>query len=222
LGVAIVGIVNGVHIAVRGDDAFPISSVAKIPIALAVYRRADQRRLDLDDIVDPGGVPRTVAASVAGMLLGTDARATRTLLAELGGTGAVDTMVARLGIVGIDLTAGKASPNSIADLLGGIAQQHFAHLDSTNELLELLGKVRAGADLFAAGLPDEAALAHEPGWSATVDGITTATNDAGILTLPDGRRIVVVAMLADSHADQRTRDAVLASVAHAVYATYSP
>jgi hypothetical protein len=42
------------------------------------------------------------------------------------------------------------------------------------------------------------------------------------VTLPDGRRIVLVALLEDSPADDAARDAVLAKVARTVYAAYVP
>jgi beta-lactamase class A len=221
LGIAVVDVVDGTHIDERGDETFPLASVGKVAIALAAYRGADQHRVDLDRRVVQNGIPRSVSESIAGMLLGTDPAATGTMLAQLGGKPAVNAFVARLGVSGVDLVSGNATPNALADLLAGIAQQHYTHLDSTNEFLQLLARVQAGAELFPAGVP-AGSLAHEPGWSASVDGLTAATNDAGILTMHDGRRIVLVAMLANSHADLRARGAVFASIARAVYATYTP
>ena len=221
LGIAVVDLVDGTHIDERGDETFPLASVGKIAIALAAYRGADQHHLDLDRRVVQNGIPRSVAESIAGMLLGSDPTATRTMLAQLGGTSAVNALVARLGVSGVDLVSGNATPNALADLLGGIAQQHYTHLDSTNEFLQLLARVQNGAELFPAGVP-AGSLAHEPGWSASVDGLTVATNDAGILTMHDGRRIALVAMLANSRAVLHARGAVFASIARAVYATYSP
>jgi beta-lactamase class A len=52
--------------------------------------------------------------------------------------------------------------------------------------------------------------------------LTEATNDAGIVTFPDGRRIVLVAFLTESPADDATRAGVLAKVARTVYEAYAP
>jgi hypothetical protein len=52
--------------------------------------------------------------------------------------------------------------------------------------------------------------------------VTDATNDAGILTLPDGRRIVIVALLSAARGDAAERDAVLAGVARAAYDAFGP
>jgi beta-lactamase class A len=71
-------------------------------------------------------------------------------------------------------------------------------------------------------LPAQLALAHKTGTSDTFDGRTGATNDAGIVTLPDGRVIVVVAFLQDSPANDAERDATLANVARAVADAYVP
>jgi beta-lactamase class A len=73
-----------------------------------------------------------------------------------------------------------------------------------------------------AGLPPNVPLAHKTGTGNTFGGVADATNDAGVITFPDGRRIVVVAFLYASRADDATRDATLAAVAHAVYDAYAP
>ena len=84
------------------------------------------------------------------------------------------------------------TPNAVADLLTAIASQRAAGLDSTNELLLDLSDVRTGADRFRAGFPPNIRLAHKTGSGDTErGGVTEATNDAGIVTLPDGRRIVL-------------------------------
>ena len=44
-----------------------------------------------------------------------------------------------------------------------------------------------------------------------------ATNDVGLITLPDGRRLAVAIFLTDAHADQATCEAVIARIAQAIY-----
>jgi beta-lactamase class A len=77
-------------------------------------------------------------------------------------------------------------------------------------LLGLMTETKTGASRLKAGLPEGATLAHKTGTSATNFGITVATNDIGILTLKDGRKYAVVVLLADSTADQKTREAAIA------------
>lgn len=81
---------------------------------------------------------------------------------------------------------------------------------STALLLGLMTETRTGENRLKAGLPEGATLAHKTGTSGTNFGVTVATNDVGILTLKDGRKYAVVVMLADSPADLKEREAVIA------------
>ncbi len=68
-----------------------------------------------------------------------------------------------------------------------------------------------------AGLPPGTPLAHKSGSSGTHGGLTAATNDIGIITLPDGRRLAIAVFVTDSRADDDTREAVIARIARVVY-----
>jgi len=60
-------------------------------------------------------------------------------------------------------------------------------------------------------------VAHKTGTGGTQNGITSATNDIGIITLPDGRDLAVAVFVSDSTADDATRDAVIARLAKAAW-----
>jgi beta-lactamase class A len=47
--------------------------------------------------------------------------------------------------------------------------------------------------------------------------VTYATNDIGLIMLPDGRRLAIAVFITDSTADEATRDAVIARIAKAAY-----
>jgi beta-lactamase class A len=190
-----------------------------------------------------GNVDYTMWELVRAMIVDSDNTACDIVLREIGGPDAVQAMMTRLGYTGFairkteadmyaDDRAGRTfahggaenggTPNAVADLLTAIATQRAAGLDATNELLLDLAGVRTGADRFRAGFPSTIRLAHKTGSGDTTGGLTEATNDAGIVTFPDGRRIVLVALLTASPADDATRAAVLAKVARTVYAAYAP
>lgn len=59
---------------------------------------------------------------------------------------------------------------------------------------------------------------HKTGSSGTENGVTFATNDIGLIALPDGRRLAIAVFVTDSKADETTRDALIASIAKAAYA----
>jgi len=58
---------------------------------------------------------------------------------------------------------------------------------------------------------------HKTGTSGTRDGVTFATNDVGLIALPDGRRLAIAIFVTDSKADDDTRDAVIARIGKAAY-----
>ena len=47
--------------------------------------------------------------------------------------------------------------------------------------------------------------------------IQVTTNDAGIVTLSDGRHMAIVVFVSDSAADEVTRDAVIAKISRAAW-----
>jgi beta-lactamase class A len=259
LGVTIVDIMLGTHIAVRGGEAFPLASTYKLTIALTAFRRADQHRFDLDartlvtaaDLRDYSAIaemhPQGNASLanwelVRAMLVDSDNTASDLVLHAIGGPSAVQGVLDRLNFRGFairkteadmaaDARAGRTfarggdnagTPDAVAALLEGLVSQRLLFEDSTYELLGMLGEARTGAARLRAGLPPDAKLAHKTGTSATLDGVTDATNDAGVLTLPDGRRIVIVALLNASPAPSAAREATLADVARAAYEAYGP
>jgi hypothetical protein len=58
---------------------------------------------------------------------------------------------------------------------------------------------------------------HKSGTSDTRNGLTSATNDIGLITLPNGSRLAIAVFITDSTADEATRDAVIARIAKAAY-----
>jgi beta-lactamase class A len=49
------------------------------------------------------------------------------------------------------------------------------------------------------------------------NGVAHATNDIGLITLPDGRRLAIAVFVTDSTADEATREKVIARIARAAY-----
>jgi beta-lactamase class A len=240
LGVAIVDTSHGARVSLRGNEPFPLASTYKLAIGLAAFRRADQRRLDLDERViitaadlradsaiaashPHGGVSLTYWELLRAMLVDSDNTASDVVLRALGGPRAVQSVLDRLGIAGfrirksegqiaagarrgrtfVDGADNEGTPESVAAVLEGIAAHRLLLEDSTAEMLAMLA-------------------AHKTGTSHVFAGIADATNDAVVVTFPDGRRLVVVALLAASKADSATRDAVLARVASAAYDAFAP
>jgi beta-lactamase class A len=87
---------------------------------------------------------------------------------------------------------------------------------STRLLLRLMSNTGAGAARLRAGLPPGATLAHKTGSAGTDLGLTAATNDIGVVGLPDGRRFAIAGFLAASTATDADRDRLFADAARLV------
>jgi beta-lactamase class A len=66
-------------------------------------------------------------------------------------------------------------------------------------------------------LPSGTRVAHKSGTSGVDNGVAHATNDIGLVPLPDRRRIAIAVFVTDSTADEATREQVIARIARAVY-----
>ncbi len=84
-------------------------------------------------------------------------------------------------------------------------------------LLQTLTASQTGPHRLRAGLPPGTPLAHKTGTSGEHNGKAEATNDIGLITLPDGRHLAVAVFVTDARAPEATRDAVIARIATAAY-----
>ena len=62
-------------------------------------------------------------------------------------------------------------------------------------------------------------MAHKTGTSGSQKGVTAATNDIGLVTLPQGHHLVIAVFVSDSNANEATREGVIAVIAKAVWDT---
>lgn len=116
LGLAAVHVESGRRIEWNGAETFPMASVVKLPIALAVLWRVDRGEIALGDTlwIQPADVrpgrnllgpgPATVERLLALMLEESDNTAADVLMARLGGAGAVRARLAALDVTGVDVS----------------------------------------------------------------------------------------------------------------------
>lgn len=151
------------------------------------------------------------------------------LLRLIGGPKAVSDYVASLGIVGFHLEDGEhglhqdrraqyrnwctaTAAVQLLRLIGDHSPVFEAHTKLLLEWMEGSARPRLKADL-PVGTP----VAHKAGTSGTEAGIAAATNDIGLITLPDCRRLAVAVFITDSTATEAARDRVIARIAREAY-----
>jgi beta-lactamase class A len=110
-----------------------------------------------------------------------------------------------------------ASPEGAVALLRALHERRGLSEQSQTLLMKVLTESTPGAKRLKGLLPAGTAVAHKTGTSGAQGGITAATNDIGLLTLPNGKHLAIAVFVSDSPTDEATREAVIAKVARAVW-----
>jgi beta-lactamase class A len=108
-------------------------------------------------------------------------------------------------------------PAGAVELLRRLGDHSPLTAEHTQLLLRWLKDSPTGAHRMKAGLPAGTVLMHKTGTSVVRDGMAAATNDIGLVELPDGRRLALAVFVTDSKADETTREAVMARITKAAY-----
>jgi beta-lactamase class A len=250
VGFAALDLATGRTLGRRENEPFPMQSVFKLPLAIEVLRQVDAKKLELSRVValeagDARGGPgtlitvpskRTVRELLEAMIITSDNTACDKLLSLVGGPGTVDARVRSLGVDHVtirytELDLGSAGPQrrdntatpaAMVALLAKIARHEVGlSTASAGRLDDVLLRVTTGQQRIKGALPPGTAVAHKTGMSDTRDGKTDATNDVGLITLPNGHRVAVAVFVHASPADLGTRERTIARLARAAYDAFS-
>jgi len=110
-----------------------------------------------------------------------------------------------------------STPIAAIQLLHALMNPRALSQPSRETLLGWMTNTPTGANRIKGELPPGTPVAHKTGTSGTRDGVTAATNDIGIVTLPDGRHLAIAIFIRDSKADLAMRESVIARIARAAY-----
>ena len=251
VGVAAIRLETGETVAsLNPQDNFPMQSVYKLPISMAIMKQVDDGKLTLDQKVRvgkedyvgskahspirdkyPNGIELTVTELLRYALVESDGSASDVLMKLAGGHTAVQSFVTNLPVndmivlntereLSEDDTAqyrNYASPNAAVALLRALFEHRGLSESSQAWLLKYMTESTPGARRLKGLLPAGTIVAHKTGTSGTTNGVTAATNDIGIITLPNGKHLAIAVFVADSPGDEATREGVIANIAKAIY-----
>jgi len=113
-----------------------------------------------------------------------------------------------------------STPNGGLTLLRIVQTAHVMSDSSQALLVRHLVETTRGNRRIRGELPAGTVVAHKPGTSGTLRGVTAATNDIGLITMPDGRHLAVAVFLTDSRRDDAARDRIIARTARAAWETW--
>lgn len=251
VGVKATVLETGESVTLNGNQQFPMQSVYKFPIAMAVLAQVDQGKLKLDQkirveasevlqdsrILDEKsqGMEFSLAELLKYMVSESDNTASDVLLKQVGeprivteylrGLGVNDIVVANTEKELAQDTAVQyrnyATPDAAVVLLRVFHEGKGLSKSSQALLLQLMTETTTGPKRIKGLLPDGTVVAHKTGTSSTVNGVTAATNDVGLVTLPNGRHMAIAVFVSDSGANNAIREEVIAKVAKAAWDEWS-
>ncbi|HYD22957.1 MAG TPA: class A beta-lactamase [Flavipsychrobacter sp.] len=148
----------------------------------------------------------------------------------VGGVKALDSQVHSLGVKGFGLVAAEGKPGAIdfsrpyenwcepRDMAGLLAKFYTGGIlskTSTDTLRSMME--RAQRERIKGQLPKETVVAHKTGTSGSENGITTAVNDIGIVTLPNSQHLVLAIYVTEVQGDMEAGEAIIARIAKAAF-----
>lgn len=104
-----------------------------------------------------------------------------------------------------------STPRAMGELLAAIRLGKALKPSSTALMLSIMERCRTGKARLRAMLPPGTQIAHKTG---TLNGLG---NDAGIITLPDGRMFAISVFVMKDHRGHEIRDRIMAEAARAAY-----
>ncbi len=249
VGAAACVVEGGSVVSLHGEQRFPMQSVYKLPIAVAILRQVDLGRLSLNqpvrirqsDLVPPSrgspirdkyphGTTMTVSQLLQAMMSVSDGTASDILLTRAGGPEQVTAYLHSLGVHGIVVATTEramvqeqvqyrnwATPDAMVRLLCALQQGRGLSPSRRRLLLGLMIGSTTGADRIKGLLPVGTVVAHKTGASGTIGGLTRATNDVGLITLPDGRHLAVAVFVSDTRVNDTVQASVIAKIARAAW-----
>jgi beta-lactamase class A len=110
------------------------------------------------------------------------------------------------------------TPEGTAAFLARAFRGELLSRATTARLIEILRGTVTGAGRLKGLLPPGTVVGHKTGTTGTVNGVTGATNDSGVITLPEGKGLLAVAVYVKASArDVAIRERVIAEIARAAY-----
>ena len=250
VGVKAVLLEDEKSVSLNTNDHFPMQSVYKLPIGMAVLHQIDAGKIKLGQKVrvekkdfvrigqhspirdkNPNGVELTIEELLRFAVSESDGTASDVLIKIAGGSQAVqnylnEIKVNEMIVLNTEKEIGRdwetqyrnwASPDGAVALLRALHEKRALSESSRSLMLKILTESLPGQKRLKGLLPKETIVAHKTGTSGTKNGITAATNDIGIITLPNGQHIAIAVFVSDSPADETTREEVIAKIAKAVW-----
>ncbi|RFM34568.1 class A beta-lactamase [Chitinophaga silvisoli] len=230
------------HYPMQSVYKFPISFAILHQVDLGKYKPDQKITITSDDIMPlghspireahpHGGVDMTIREISRYNIQESDGTACDVLLRLLGGTKKTNAYIRSLGVTGINIATTEkeqqqddttqyhnwATPIAITQLYKVFLRNNVLSKQSYDILWKDLAESHPGAKRIKGLLPPGTVVAHKTGTSGTHNGFTAATNDSGIIILPNGKHLILTIFVSDSKGSEAEREGWIAQISKAVY-----
>jgi beta-lactamase class A len=179
----------------------------------------------------PEGGEFTIRELMAQSMSESDGTASDVLMEQAGGPEAVGDYLGLLGIKEMHVLNSEkeifvdwetqyrnsTTPRATIDLLRAVLNGGGIDDNARQELLYMMRESTPGGRRIKKLLPKDVEVAHKTGTGGNKDGVSAATNDVGIIYLPDGRHLLIAVYVVDSTAPAYVREKTIAEMAKAAW-----
>lgn len=254
VGVAIMDLQTLDTLTFNDNHCYPMQSVYKFPLALAVLSEIDKGIFSLDQKIHltkedlrpntwsplrekyPSvNVEITLRELLDYTVAQSDNNGCDILFKLIGGPAKVNQYVKNLGINGMSIVATEkemheneavqykncSTPSAMLNLLYQYTRSNILSIESKDFLWNAMVQNIFGSKRIIGELPDGTIVAHKTGTSGVNEkGIAAATNDVGIVTLPNEKHFAIVVFISDSSDNENMRDKIIADIAKVIWDAY--
>jgi len=255
IGVSVLGLEDRDTLAFDGKGHYPMQSVYKFPLAVAVLHEVDRGTLSLDmkirirkedllpetwsplrDKYPQGGVDVPLSEILRYTVSLSDNNGCDIMFRMLGGPAKVEAYIRSIGITGMAFAATEeemhanpktqfsnwCEPDAMVKLLDMFNGGRILSESSRKFLWDVMTETSTGPNRIKGLLPPGTVVAHKTGSSGkNRKGITYAVNDVGIITLPNGKHVAIVAYVSNSRDDNDTLENIIARISKVVWDYFS-
>jgi beta-lactamase class A len=252
VGVAVIHVESGRTVSINGNAALPLYSVVKLPIAITVFKDAEANRLKLDQAIHvtpaetvPGTpentalwqtpVDRPVTQLMEFSIARSDNTSTDKLLELISGPSRVTEQMRALGFQSFAVHStvkeyiktrqpNTGSASDLANLLKQLQEGKILQPANTEALISYMRRAITGLRRLRGDLPPGTIVADKTGSGERSNQTNTvrATNDVGLITLPEGKGTLAVAvLLSGSRLPDAAQEKLIAELARAAYDAYT-
>ncbi len=254
IGVSILNFSNGDTLTVNETHHFPMQSVYKFHLALAVLNQVDKRKFSLNqnilvkktdllpNLYSPmrekypeGNVNLPLSEILKYTVSQSDNSACDLLFRLIGGTKIVNDYIHKIGVKEVSILATEevmqkdwqvqytnwSTPFAATQLLQKFYQKKILSKNSQDFLWKTMVETTTGSNKIRGLLPKEAVVAHKTGFSGkNAEGLTGATNDIGIIILPNGQKLAIALFVSNSTETEMVNERIMAEITKAVWDYY--